>query len=214
MEPLNIHKGIVIPLDRANVDTDAIIPKQFLKSIKKTGFGPNLFDEWRYLDHGEPGKDNSKRKINPDFVLNLPRYKDGSILIARENFGCGSSREHAPWALLDFGIKVVIASSFADIFYGNCFKNGILPIILNRDIMDQIFTKVEGKIGYEITVNLQKQKIYYDSEIASFEIDSFKKSCLLDGLDDIGLTLKNRVNIENFEKKYHESFPWLNSGES
>jgi 3-isopropylmalate/(R)-2-methylmalate dehydratase small subunit len=214
MNPFNIHKGIVIPLDRANVDTDAIIPKQFLKSIKKTGFGPNLFDEWRYLDHGEPGQDNSKRRINPDFVLNIPRYKDGSILIARENFGCGSSREHAPWALLDFGIKVVIASSFADIFYGNCFKNGILPITLDRDTIDQIFTKVEGEIGYKITVNLQKQKIYYDSEIASFKIDSFKKSCLLDGLDDIGLTLKNRSNIENFEKKYHESFPWLNSGES
>jgi 3-isopropylmalate/(R)-2-methylmalate dehydratase small subunit len=214
MDPLNIHTGIVIPLDRANVDTDAIIPKQFLKSIKKTGFGPNLFDEWRYLDHGEPGQDSSKRRINPDFVLNIPRYKDGSILIARENFGCGSSREHAPWALLDFGIKVVIASSFADIFYGNCFKNGILPIILDKATMDQIFIKVEAQVGYEITVNLQKQKIYYDSEIAPFEVDSFKKACLLDGLDDIGLTLKNKVDIENFEKKYHESFPWLNGGES
>ena len=214
MDPLNIHTGIVIPLDRANVDTDAIIPKQFLKSIKKTGFGPNLFDEWRYLDHGEPGQDSSKRRINPDFVLNIPRYKDGSILIARENFGCGSSREHAPWALLDFGIKVVIASSFADIFYGNCFKNGILPIILDKVTMDQIFTEVEAKDGYEITVNLQKQKIYYDLEIASFEIDGFKKACLLDGLDDIGLTLKNKVDIENFEKSYQESFPWLNGGES
>jgi 3-isopropylmalate/(R)-2-methylmalate dehydratase small subunit len=214
MEPLNIHTGIVIPLDRANVDTDAIIPKQFLKSIKKTGFGPNLFDEWRYLDHGEPGQDNSKRRVNPDFVLNIPRYKDGSILIARENFGCGSSREHAPWALLDFGIKVVIAPSFADIFYGNCFKNGILPIALDKATMDQIFTKVEGEVGYEITVNLEKQKIYYDSETAAFEVDSFKKSCLLEGLDDIGLTLKNKLNIENFEKKYHESFPWLNGEES
>jgi len=214
MDSFNIHKGIVIPLDRANIDTDAIIPKQFLKSIKKTGFGPNLFDEWRYLDHGEPGQDSSKRKINPDFVLNMPRYKKGSILIARENFGCGSSREHAPWALLDFGIKVIIAPSFADIFYGNCFKNGILPITLDKATMDQIFTKVKNKVGYEITVNLQKQKIYYDSEIASFEVDSFKKSCLLDGLDDIGLTLKNKIEIENFEKKYHESFPWLNDGES
>jgi len=213
MDPLNIHKGIVIPLDRANVDTDAIIPKQFLKSIKKTGFGPNLFDEWRYLDHGEPEQDNSRRRINPDFVLNIPRYKDGSILITRENFGCGSSREHAPWALLDFGIKVVIASSFADIFYGNCFKNGILPIILDEATINQIFIKVEAQVGYEITVNLQKQKIYYDSEIASFEVDSFKKACLLDGLDDIGLTLKNKADIENFEKKYHESFPWLNGGE-
>ena len=213
MDPLNIHKGIVIPLDRANVDTDAIIPKQFLKSIKKTGFGVNLFDEWRYLDHGEPGQDNSKRVINPDFVLNLPRYKNGSILVARENFGCGSSREHAPWALLDFGIKVIIAPSFADIFYGNCFKNGILPIILNIKIIDQIFTKVENKVGYQITVNLEKQKIYYDLEIVSFEVDSFKKSCLIDGLDDIGLTLKNKNSIKNFENEYHESFPWLNSGE-
>ena len=213
MDPLNIHKGIVIPLDRANVDTDAIIPKQFLKSIKKTGFGVNLFDEWRYLDYGEPGQDNSMRKINPDFVLNISRYKDGSILIARENFGCGSSREHAPWALLDFGIKVIIAPSFADIFYGNCFKNGILPITLDKVIVDQIFKKVEDKVGYEITVNLQKQKIYYDAEIVSFELDSFKKSCLLDGLDDIGLTLKNKIDIKKFEKKHHESFPWLNDGE-
>ena len=214
MEPFNVHKGIVIPLDRANVDTDAIIPKQFLKSIKKTGFGPNLFDEWRYLDHGEPNQDNSKRQINPNFVLNIPRYKNGSILIARENFGCGSSREHAPWALLDFGIKVIIASSFADIFYGNCFKNGILPITLNKNIVDQIFIKVESKIGYEILVNLEKQKIYDESEIASFEIDSFKKSCLMDGLDDIGLTLKNKIDIKNFEKKYQESFPWLIDKES
>ena len=214
MEPFNVHKGIVIPLDRANVDTDAIIPKQFLKSIKKTGFGPNLFDEWRYLDHGEPNQDNSKRQINPNFVLNIPRYKNGSILIARENFGCGSSREHAPWALLDFGIKVIIASSFADIFYGNCFKNGILPITLNKNIVDQIFIKVESKIGYEILVNLEKQKIYDESEIASFEIDSFKKSCLMDGLDDIGLTLKNEIDIKNFEKKYQESFPWLIDKES
>jgi 3-isopropylmalate/(R)-2-methylmalate dehydratase small subunit len=214
MDSLNIHKGIVIPLDRANVDTDAIIPKQFLKSIKKTGFGPNLFDEWRYLDHGEVDQDNSKRRIDPDFVLNIPRYKGGSILIARENFGCGSSREHAPWALLDFGIKVVIAPSFADIFYGNCFKNGILPISLDKVIVDQVFIKVEREVGYEITVNLEKQKIYDDLEIASFEIDSFKKSCLIDGLDDIGLTLKNKVDIENFEKSYQESFPWLNDGES
>ena len=209
MKPLNVHKGIVIPLDRANVDTDAIIPKQFLKSIKKSGFGPNLFDEWRYLDHGEPGLDNSKRKINAKFVLNLPRYKSGSILIARENFGCGSSREHAPWALLEFGIRVVIATSFADIFYGNCFKNGILPVTLNKNVMDQIFTKVESEVGYEITVNLEKQKIYDESEIADFEIDSFKKSCLIDGLDDIGLTLKNKIDIKKFEKKYEENFPWL-----
>ena len=214
MEPFNAHKGIVIPLDRANVDTDAIIPKQFLKSIKKTGFGPNLFDEWRYLNHGEPNQDNSKRQINPNFVLNIPRYKNGSILITRENFGCGSSREHAPWALLDFGIKVIIASSFADIFYGNCFKNGILPITLNKNIVDQIFIKVESKIGYEILVNLEKQKIYDESEIASFEIDNFKKSCLMDGLDDIGLTLKNKIDIKNFEKKYQESFPWLIDKES
>lgn len=214
MKPFKIHKGIVIPLDRANVDTDAIIPKQFLKSIKKTGFGPNLFDEWRYLDHGEPNQDNIKRKINPNFVLNLPRYKNGSILITRENFGCGSSREHAPWALLDFGIKIIIASSFADIFYSNCFKNGILPIILSKNIVDKIFVNVENKVGYELLINLEEQKIYDDSEISSFEIDSFKKSCLIEGLDDIGLTLKNISDIEKFEKKYEENFPWLSDKES
>ena len=209
MKPFTLHKGIVIPLDRANVDTDAIIPKQFLKSIKKSGFGPNLFDEWRYLDHGEPGLDNSKRKINKEFVLNLPRYKGGSILIARENFGCGSSREHAPWALLDFGIRVVIAPSFADIFYGNCFKNGILPLTVSKTIMDKIFIKVENEVGYEISVNLAEQRIYDDSEITSFEIDSFKKTCLIEGLDDIGLTLKDKINIQDFEKNYQENFPWL-----
>lgn len=214
MKPFKIHKGIVIPLDRANVDTDAIIPKQFLKSIKKTGFGPNLFDEWRYLDHGEPNQDNIKRKINPNFVFNLPRYKNGSILITRENFGCGSSREHAPWALLDFGIKIIIASSFADIFYSNCFKNGILPIILSKNIVDKIFVNVENKVGYELLINLEEQKIYDDSEISSFEIDSFKKSCLIEGLDDIGLTLKNISDIEKFEKKYEENFPWLSDKES
>ena len=209
MKPFTLHKGIVIPLDRANVDTDAIIPKQFLKSIKKSGFGPNLFDEWRYHDHGEPGLDNSKRKINKEFVLNLPRYKGGSILIARENFGCGSSREHAPWALLDFGIRVVIAPSFADIFYGNCFKNGILPLTVSKTIMDKIFFKVESEVGYEISVNLAEQRIYDDSEITSFEIDSFKKTCLIEGLDDIGLTLKDKINIQDFEKNYQENFPWL-----
>ena len=209
MKPFTLHKGIVIPLDRANVDTDAIIPKQFLKSIKKSGFGPNLFDEWRYHDHGEPGLDNSKRKINKEFVLNLPRYKGGSILIARENFGCGSSREHAPWALLDFGIRVVIAPSFADIFYGNCFKNGILPLTVSKTIMDKIFFKVENEVGYEISVNLAEQRIYDDSEITSFEIDSFKKTCLIEGLDDIGLTLKDKINIQDFEKNYQENFPWL-----
>ena len=209
MKPFTLHKGIVIPLDRANVDTDAIIPKQFLKSIKKSGFGPNLFDEWRYLDHGEPGLDNSKRKINKEFVLNLPRYKGGSILIARENFGCGSSREHAPWALLDFGIRVVIAPSFADIFYGNCFKNGILPLTVSKTIMDKIFFKAESEVGYEISVNLAEQRIYDDSEITSFEIDSFKKTCLIEGLDDIGLTLKDKINIQDFEKNYQENFPWL-----
>ena len=209
MKPFKIHKGIVIPLDRANVDTDAIIPKQFLKSIKKTGFGPNLFDEWRYLDHGEPNQDNIKRKINPNFVLNLPRYKNGSILITRENFGCGSSREHAPWALLDFGIKVIIASSFADIFYSNCFKNGILPIILRKNIIDQIFVNVENKVGYELLINLEEQKIYDDSEIVSFEIDSFKKSCLIEGLDDIGLSMKKISYIDNFENKISVHKPWL-----
>jgi len=197
----------VIPLDRSNVDTDAIIPKQFLKSIKRTGFGPNLFDEWRYLDHGEPGMDNSKRLINPDFVLNNPQFKDSKILLVRENFGCGSSREHAPWALLDFGIKVIIAESFADIFYNNCFKNGILPITLQKDEIEELFSETETK-ALEIEVNLEKQYIK-SSKSYSFEIDEFKKSSLLNGLDEIGLTLENKSVIANFEKSYFSNYPWL-----
>ena len=185
----------VIPLDRSNVDTDAIIPKQFLKSIKRTGFGPNLFDEWRYLDHGEPGMDNSKRSINPDFVLNKPQFKDSKILLVRENFGCGSSREHAPWALLDFGIKVIIAESFADIFYNNCFKNGILPITLQKDEIEELFSETETKT-LEIEINLEKQFVK-SSKSYSFEIDEFKKSSLLNGLDEIGLTLENKSVIAN-----------------
>ena len=197
----------VIPLDRSNVDTDAIIPKQFLKSIKRTGFGPNLFDEWRYLDHGEPGMDNSKRLINPDFVLNNPQFKDSKILLVRENFGCGSSREHAPWALLDFGIKVIIAESFADIFYNNCFKNGILPITLQKDEIEELFSETETKT-LEIEVNLEKQFVK-SSKAYSFEIDEFKKSSLLNGLDEIGLTLENKSVIANFEKSYFSNYPWL-----
>ena len=197
----------VIPLDRSNVDTDAIIPKQFLKSIKRTGFGPYLFDEWRYLDHGEPGMDNSKRSINHDFVLNKPQFKDSKILLVRENFGCGSSREHAPWALLDFGIKVIIAESFADIFYNNCFKNGILPITLQKDEIEELFSETETKT-LEIEVNLEKQFIK-SSKSYSFEIDEFKKSSLLNGLDEIGLTLENKSVIANFEKSYFSNYPWL-----
>ena len=197
----------VIPLDRSNVDTDAIIPKQFLKSIKRTGFGPNLFDEWRYLDHGEPSMDNSKRSVNPDFVLNKPQFKDSKILLVRENFGCGSSREHAPWALSDFGIKVIIAESFADIFYNNCFKNGILPITLLKDEIQELFSETAIKT-LEIEVNLEKQFVK-SSKSYSFEIDEFKKSSLLNGLDEIGLTLENKSVIANFEKRYFSNYPWL-----
>jgi 3-isopropylmalate/(R)-2-methylmalate dehydratase small subunit len=209
MNPLRIHNGIVIPLDRANVDTDAIIPKQFLKSIKKTGFGPNLFDEWRYLDQGEPGEDVSKREINPDFILNIPRYHKGSILLTRENFGCGSSREHAPWALLDFGIRVIIAPSFADIFYGNCFKNGILPIVVTKEECDLLFKKCENNPRFNLTINLEQQKVIDGEDEILFDVDSFKKNCLIDGLDDIGLTLKDKNKILEFEKVYQAQFPWL-----
>jgi 3-isopropylmalate/(R)-2-methylmalate dehydratase small subunit len=209
MLPINKHKGIVIPLDRSNVDTDAIIPKQFLKSIKKSGFGPNLFDEWRYLDHGEPGKDIASRKINPKFVLNKPQYKDGTILLARENFGCGSSREHAPWAILDFGIRIILAPSFADIFYGNCFKNGILPIVISTKIADVFFKKAEKAEGLILNIDLENQKIIDDDMSYPFDIDTFKKYCLLEGLDDIGLTLKYHEDIKHFEKKYHNQYPWL-----
>ncbi len=210
MHAFTVLKGLVAPLDRANVDTDAIIPKQFLKSIKRTGFGPNAFDEWRYLDHGEPGMDNSKRKINPDFVLNQPRYKGASILLTRENFGCGSSREHAPWALEDFGFRVIIASSYADIFFNNCFKNGMLPIILKEDIIDHLFNSVEANQGYTLTVDLEKQTVSTpDEKSYSFEVDAVHKHNLLNGLDDIGLTLQHVDAIKQFETQHKASQPWL-----
>jgi len=210
MEKLNIIEGIVAPMDRPNVDTDAIIPKQFLKSIKRSGFGPNLFDEWRYLDHGEPGMDNSTRKINPDFVLNQDRYQGANILIARENFGCGSSREHAPWALLDYGFRVVIAPSYADIFFNNCFKNGILPIILSAEIVDGIFNEIEEAEGYQLTVDLPSQTITKpNGEVISFDVDDFRKHCLVNGLDDIGMTLEHVADIKSYEEKRKQQAPWL-----
>jgi len=209
MLPLIRHEGVVIPLDRSNVDTDAIIPKQFLKSIKKSGFGPNLFDEWRYLDQGEPGEDSTLRKINPDFVLNKPQFAKGTILLARENFGCGSSREHAPWALLDYGIRIILAPSFADIFYGNCFKNGILPIAISKELTNTFFDKSQSSQGLRLLIDLENQFIIDGSDKYDFDIDAFKKYCLLEGLDDIGLTLKHSVDIKNFENNYHSQFPWL-----
>ena len=210
MEKLNTVEGIVAPMDRPNVDTDAIIPKQFLKSIKRSGFGPNLFDEWRYLDHGEPGMDNSTRKINPDFVLNQSRYQGANILIARENFGCGSSREHAPWALLDYGFRVIIAPSFADIFFNNCFKNGILPIVLPANIVDGIFNDIAANEGYKLKVELSSQTITKpNGEMISFEVDEFRKHCLINGLDDIGMTLEHVADIKAYEQKRKQQAPWL-----
>ena len=204
------EKGIVIPLDRANVDTDAIIPKQFLKSIQRTGFGPNLFDEWRYLDEGEPGKSCDDRPLNPDFVLNQPRYQGGTILLARENFGCGSSREHAVWALADFGIRVVIAPSFADIFFNNCSKNGILAIRLDDAVVEDLFEAVWATPGYQLLVDLEQQSLTTpDGVQIQFEIDPFKKQCLLAGLDDIALTLQHQQDIENYEQRRREEAPWL-----
>lgn len=202
-------KSLAIPLDRSNIDTDAIIPKQFLKSIKRSGFGPNLFDEWRYLDHGEPGMDNSVRPLNYDFVLNKPEYTNANILLVRENFGCGSSREHAPWALLDFGIKAILAVSFADIFYNNCFKNGILPITLSNNEIDELF-KVSSNQKLEIEVDLPKQRInFLNDKFFEFEIDEFKKNSLMNGLDEIGLTLERTQEIKNFEQGYYDIYPWL-----
>ena len=210
MEPFIKLQGLVAPLDRANVDTDAIIPKQFLKSIKRSGFGPNAFDEWRYLDHGEPGMDNSKRPLNPDFVLNKARYQGASILLTRENFGCGSSREHAPWALEDFGFKVVIASSFADIFFNNCFKNGMLPIVLSAEIVDGIFNQVESAEGYQLNVDLSAQTVSTpNGEVYRFEVDAVRKHNLLNGLDDIGLTMQQQDKIKVFEAKHKQAQPWL-----
>jgi 3-isopropylmalate/(R)-2-methylmalate dehydratase small subunit len=203
-------EGLVAPIDRANVDTDAIIPKQFLKSIKRTGFGPNLFDAWRYLDHGEPGMDNARRRLNRDFVLNQPRYQGARILLARENFGCGSSREHAPWALLDFGFRCVIAPSFADIFFNNCFKNGLLPVVLDAAAVDRLFREVEATPGYRATVDLDKQVVVTQrGEGFGFQIDAFRKHCLLNGLDEIGLTLQHADQIRAFEAKRKAEQPWL-----
>jgi 3-isopropylmalate/(R)-2-methylmalate dehydratase small subunit len=202
--------GLVVPIDRANVDTDAIIPKQFLKSIHRSGFGPNLFDEWRYLDHGEPGQDCSARPLNPDFVLNQARYQGAQILLARDNFGCGSSREHAPWALLDYGIRVLIAPSFADIFYNNCFKNGILPIVLEVKQVDMLFQQVAATPGYRLSVDLETQSITTPGgQSFAFSVDAFRKHCLLNGLDDIGLTLQHADTIHAFEKQHQARFPWL-----
>ncbi|SFG81845.1 3-isopropylmalate dehydratase small subunit [Neptunomonas qingdaonensis] len=202
--------GIAAPLDRANVDTDMIIPKQFLKSIKRSGFGPNLFDELRYMDEGQPDQDCAGRPVNPDFVLNQARYQGAAVLLARENFGCGSSREHAPWALDDFGIRCVIAPSFADIFYNNCFKNGLLPIILNDDQVDQLFNEVDATEGYQLTVDLEKQLVITPSGATfSFEVDGFRKHCLLNGLDDIGLTLQYADEIAAYEARRRQETPWL-----
>ena len=213
MQPFTTFKAIVLPLDRSNVDTDAIIPKQYLKSIKRTGFGPNLFDDWRYLDRGEPGMDHSKRIVNPDFILNKPRYKGAGILLARENFGCGSSREHAPWALLDYGFRVVIAPSFADIFFNNCFKNGILPIVLEEDQVDRLFSETEATEGYCLSVNLPEQVITLpDGDTIAFEVDAFRKHCLLNGLDDIGLTMQHADDIRVYEERRKQEAPWLFRG--
>ncbi len=210
MKPFGYLDGLVVPLDRPNVDTDAIIPKQFLKSIRRSGFGPNLFDEWRYLDHGEPGMDNSRRKPNPDFVLNAPRYRGAQILLCRENFGCGSSREHAPWALEDYGFRAIIAPSFADIFYNNCFKNGLLPIVLDAKTVDGLFHETFGNEGYRLAIDLEKQVVVTPSgERIGFEVDAFRKHCLIEGLDDIGLTLVHGDEIRAFEDRYRGAQPWL-----
>jgi len=214
MKKFETFTGIVAPMDRPNVDTDAIIPKQFLKSIKRTGFGPNLFDEWRYLDHGEPGMDNSKRPLNKEFVLNQDRYAGAQVLLARENFGCGSSREHAPWALEDFGFKVIIAPSYADIFFNNSFKNGLLPIILAADVVDTLFKEVHATAGYSLKIDLSTQTITKpDGSALEFEVDEFRKYRLLNGLDDIGLTLQHVDDIKTYEDKRKQQAPWLFSGE-
>ncbi len=210
MQAFSVEQGLVVPLDRANVDTDAIIPKQFLKSIKRSGFGPNLFDEWRYLDLGEPGESCADRPVNEDFVLNQQRYQGATILLARENFGCGSSREHAVWAIEDYGIRVIIAPSFADIFFSNTSKNGILAIKLDEEIVHSLFNVVERTKGFELSVDLDKQTISLPSgEVISFDIDPFKKHCLLNGLDDIGLTLQHADEIEQYEKVRKQQAPWL-----
>ncbi len=213
MKAFTRHAGIVVPLDRANVDTDAIIPKQFLKSIKRTGFGPNLFDAWRYLDKGEPDRDNSRRPLNSDFVLNQPRYAGASILLARNNFGCGSSREHAVWALDDHGIRAVIAPSFADIFFNNCYKSGLLPIVLDESAVDRLFGEIEAREGYRLSIDLELQLVSTPfGETFDFEVEPFRKHCLLNGLDDIGLTLQHADAIRAYEQRRRQAAPWLFGG--
>ncbi len=210
MQAFTTHSGLVAPLDRDNVDTDLIIPKQFLKSIKRTGFGPNLFDELRYLDHGEPGMDNSKRPLNPDFVLNQERYQGASVLLARKNFGCGSSREHAPWALDQYGFRAIIAPSFADIFFNNSFKSGLLPIVLSEEEVNNLFEEVNAQPGYELTIDLEQQVVIKpNGQRLSFDITAFRKHCLLNGLDDIGLTLEKADKIRAFEAERLAQHPWL-----
>jgi 3-isopropylmalate/(R)-2-methylmalate dehydratase small subunit len=212
MQAFKVHQGLVAPLDRENVDTDAIIPKQFLKSIARTGFGQNLFDDWRYLDHGEPGVDCSTRPLNPDFVLNQAKYQNASILLARKNFGCGSSREHAPWALVQYGFRAVIAPSFADIFMNNCYKNGLLPIVLTEPQVDRLFNETVAFNGYQVTIDLEKQVVIAaDGQSYDFEITPFRKYCLFNGLDDIGLTLRHSDKIKNFEAQRLLKMPWLDT---
>jgi 3-isopropylmalate/(R)-2-methylmalate dehydratase small subunit len=210
MTPFTTHRGLVAPIDRENVDTDAIIPKQFLKSIHKTGFGPNLFDEWRYLDKGEPGEDPASRKPNPDFVLNQPRYAGASVLLARKNFGCGSSREHAPWAIGQYGFRALIAPSYADIFFNNCFKNSILPIVLSESQVDRLFNEVMAFPGYELTIDLERQTVVLpQGDTLAFDVQAFRKYCLLNGLDDIGLTMRHKDKIAAFEAARLATKPWL-----
>jgi 3-isopropylmalate/(R)-2-methylmalate dehydratase small subunit len=210
MEPFRIHKGLVAPLARDNVDTDAIIPKQFLKSIKRTGFGENLFDAWRYLDHGEPGMDQATRRPNPDFVLNKPPYRGASILVSGQNFGCGSSREHAPWALSQYGFRAIIAESYADIFYNNCFKNGLLPIVLSEAVVDRISHEAALGLGYSLTIDLEQQLVLEPSgDVHPFDVEPFRKYCLINGFDDIGLTLRHADLIRTFESDHLSKRPWL-----
>jgi 3-isopropylmalate/(R)-2-methylmalate dehydratase small subunit len=210
MTPFTTHRGLVAPIDRENVDTDAIIPKQFLKSIHKTGFGPNLFDEWRYLDKGEPGEDPASRKPNPDFVLNQPRYAGASVLLARKNFGCGSSREHAPWAIGQYGFRALIAPSYADIFFNNCFKNSILPIVLSESQVDRLFNEVMAFPGYELTIDLERQTVVLpQGDTLAFDVQAFRKYCLFNGLDDIGLTMRHKDKIAAFEAARLATKPWL-----
>lgn len=211
MQAFTVHRGLVAPLDRANVDTDAIIPKQFLKSIKRTGFGPNLFDAWRYLDHGEPGMDHARRPLNPDFVLNQSRYRGASVLLARRNFGCGSSREHAPWALTDYGFRVIVSPGYADIFFNNAFKNGLLPIVLTESQVDRLFAAVAAFPGFELVIDLPRQTVSsVDGQLSfPFEVDAFRKDCLLNGWDDIGLVLRHADRIRAYEARRLAEQPWL-----